>query len=978
MELRKFLTTGLVLAAAAFVGAAEIVIPPGVMEIRGRIIGQLIEFDGELFINNGGVLTLNGPAGTPDKSAELPDPAGEHTLELTDGSTLHGKLVSFGKSDLVWQRSDASEPLTFPPGEVRRIVLGKEFAVSDGGANATLKLPGGDWLTGKLNTFADGKFPIEVGGGAPLFVDRNRVEWMLLSPNPPDAFEGPRGPVGLAGWEPGIPDSWDYADEALVARQSSMISRKFDVLPDRMDIQFTAGDGGNQNRGLTLWIQPEGRSTGYAEGSVYLRFQGNSVSVTSSDGKEMKNLTGSFEQDNAKLEKVSRYRLLFDRMSGRLQIRINGARAADWTLPMPMKSTPGGILTFQPSYWSSEMAWTLSNVKVQPWDGEAVPDGDPDDAGKDIIKAASTIRKSGTFEGLTADAARFSGKDVSRKEAIFLRLGHKKAEPTAGAVARVWLAQRGEFDVFGIGFKDGVLTARTAFAGDVSLPLAALRAIEFPHRRAALAADAVSDMLVFKNGDQLKGALVSVANDQRLHWKPAKGAAVEFETKYLAGVQLAPREPAPQRALGGMAVRWQNGDWLPGALIGFDGDTLAMRTALSDKTVIARPGLAALYFSASEEASVWDGASDREKWMEGAVAPGFWNANRNDKKDTKKLAPWAYFDGAFTLPAASRISNGPNLGRAFDSLPDKCEVSFVLTSPGGMGAVVSHLFFDDNKPGIMVQSTGDFAYLYDMSPRAGRVVGNQQQQVEFGDASGESRSQRKFTFYCDRVKGRFHMAVNGKLVGTLQQKGGNDSPKPGRAISINPQANGASATVSHLWVGPWTGTLPPAAIKTAANKNGRFNIQIEQLKPVEPLEEKKEKPTAPEPAIPKPAQDSIALANGDETHGTVTKATADSITIDCDVGEVEIPTKRATVVQFAAAPAPMPAGARLRLAGRGAITVEKYRLENGSLICTSPHTGEFSVPLAKVSELIFTRDGGSPFEKKGVGKPNRSGTPMLR
>ena len=946
-----------------------------------RINGQLFEIDGDVFINNGGnLINVNGDGGVTEKPVTKPDTAGDHTLELTDGSTVHGKLVSFGKNDLVWLRSDASEPLTFPTSDIRRIVLGRVIPITTETTNATLKLPGGDWLTGKLNSFADSKFAIDIGSGTTLSVERSLVEWMSLSPSPPDAFEGPRGPVGLAGWLPSIPDSWDYTDDSLVARQSSLISRKFDVLPDRMDIQFTAGDGGNQNRGLTLWIQPEGRSTGYGEGSVYLRFQGNSVSVNSYDGKEMKNMSGSFEQDNAKLDKVSRYRLLFDRMSGRLQIRINGVRAADWTLPMPMKSTPGGTLAFQPSYWSSEMAWTLSSVKVQPWDGEAVPDGDPDDAGKDIIKVASATRKSGTFEGLTADALRFSGKDIPIKDAIFLRFGHKKTAPPEGAIARVWLAQRGEFDVLGIGFKDGVLTARTAFSGDVALPLAALRLVEFPHR--SRAGEAAADTLVFSNGDQLKGALVAAANDQRLRWKPVKGAEVQFEMKNLAGVQLAARGAQP--ALGGMAVRWQNGDWLPGSLIGLDGDKLAMRTALSEKTEIGRAGLAALYFSASEEPNVWDGASARDKWMEGAVAPGFWNANRNDKNATKKQNPWAYFDGSFTLPSAVRTNNGPNVGRSFEGLPDKCEVSFTLTSPGSVSSVVSHLFFDDNKPGIMVQSTGDFAYLYDMSPRVGRNLGNQQQQVEFGDASENILGQRRFTFYCDRLKGRFHMAVNGKLVGTLYQKGGNDSPKPGRGISINPQANGSSATISQLWIGPWTGALPPAAIKTAAKVDGRaqVEIQLEGVRPNPKKPEEKEEAKSPEVATEPPAvetpSDSIALANGDETRGTVTGATSDSITIDCDVGELAIPTKRATVVQFANTPAPAPAGVRLRLAGKGAVTVEKYRLENGRLICDSSQAGKFSIPLTQVSELIFAPDAGSPFEKKGGGKSSRSSIPGLQ
>ena len=916
-----------------------------------------------------------------------PDSAGDQVLELTDGSQLHGTLVSLGKNEVVWKRGDASEPLTFLPGDVRRLVLGKAISAKDAGANATLKFPGGDWLVGAVNTFANGKFTVGLGGGPSVEVDRKFIEWMVFSQaNPPDAFEGPRGPAGMAGWEPSIPGSWDYVEDSLVARQSSAIVRKFDVLPERMDIQFTAGDGGDTNRGLTMWLQPEGRTSGYNAGSVYLRFQGSTVSVNSYDGTAMKNQTETFEPEAGKADKasrISRYRILFDRKTGRLQIRVNGTRAAEWMVPPAKELTLGGALSFQPSYWSEDLRWTLSGVKVQPWDGDNLPDGDAEHVGKDIIKPTPVTRKEGAFEGLSAESVKFSGVDYSRKEPIFLRFAKHDAEPPAGAVARVWLAHRGEFDVAGLGFKDGVLKVRTAFAGDMALPVAAVLAVEFPHRLGALAQEAADggDTLVFKNGDQLKGTLVAAANDQRLKWKLAKGGAdVQFENKLLAGVQLAKRgEAKAQAATGSVVARWQNGDWLPGALIALDETKLTMKTELGEKTEISRAGLSALYLGASEETPVWDGASGRELWMAGTSNPNNWSPNRNDKNAGQKPSPWGYFDGAFTLTQAprNRGSYGPNIGRAFDNLPDKCEVSFDISAARGDASFVGHFFFDDNKAGIMVQSAGDFAYLYDQSPRiAGRMMfGNVQQQIEFGDASGAKDGVRHYSFYCERLTGRFAMAVNGKLVGQLQRKGG-DSPKPGRGISIIPQSSGSRVSVANIWVSPWTGVLPPAAEKSKSSAGGGVRgLQIPGLqgkvveeKPADPKPEPKDEAAPAPPKIDEPARDSVALANGDETGGTVLRATADSVFIECEVGELEIPAKRATVVQFAPTPAPASGGARFRLVGRGAVTVEKFRYENGKAICQSLGTGEFEIPAAKLSEIVFTPGTRSPFEKQPATK----------
>lgn len=965
-----------------------------------EIDNDIIELNGQLIELGGGLLAQNA-LDAKKTDAQEADAAGEHVLELTDGSQMHGKLLSLGKTELLWQRSDASEPLVFSPSDVRRLVLGKRVGPKDSPSNATLKFPGGDWLTGKVNAFANDRFTVEIGGGPSIEVEKKSVQWMVFAPTPPDAFEGPRGPAGMSGWDPAIPGTWDYADDSLIARQSGAITRKFDVLPERLDIQFTAGDGGNQNRGLTLWIQPEGRTTGYSAGSIYLRFQGNTVSMNSYDGSAMKNQTANFDQENAKQDKISRYRLLFDRKSGNLQIRVNGARAAEWMVGTPKTIPTGGSFTFQPSYWSSDMAWTLSNIKVQPWDGEALPDGDPENAGKDIIKAAPTVRKAGTFEGLNADAVRFSGADVSRKEPVFLRFGHRNAEPAEGAIARVWLSHRGEFDVTGLGFKDGVLKVRTTIAGEMALPLAALHAIEFPHRISVLAEEAAEggDVLVFKNGDQFKGTLIAAADDQRLKWKPIKGTAdVHFENKNLAGVLLAARGKVEPPPAAGAAIRWQNGDWLPGTMISLDATKLTMKTALSDSMEISREGLSALYLGASAEPAVWDGASDRNSWMTGAVAPGYWNANRNEKKDPKKPSPWRYFDGAFTLVQGRAGSSGLNIGRSFDNLPEKCEVSFDISSPSGNPSFVSQLFFDDNKPGVMVQSSGDAAYLYDMSPRAGRAVGNQQQQIDFGDSVETGSRVRRYTFYCERLTGRFAMAVNGKLVGQLKRKGVGDSPKPGKGISIQPQVAGSRVTISNLWVGPWTGALPPAAGKAKATAAGNEGAQVFRGGALAPLQlfggvaaaakvldakapdakvadekpEPKDEPPLEPAKLDEPPSDSIALVNGDEARGTVLKANAESLFMNGEAGELEIPLKRATVVQFVPSTIPASSGTRFRFAGKGAVTLEKFRFENGKVVCKSAQIGEFEIPVAKLSEIVFSPGGRSPFEGQASGQPQNS------
>ena len=580
-----------------------------------------------------GRIVLTGDARKAEKPAPA-DPAGDSVLELTDGSQLHGKLTAFGKSELVWQRADTSGPLTFSPQDVKRITFGGD-AVAAQKANATVKLHGGDWLTGDLSGLQDGKFRLAIEGAGNFEIDRSKVEWLHLSKSvPPDAYEGPTGPMGLAGWDTGGPagaSAWDYADGALIARAAQPLTRRFEALSDRLDIEFSASDGGSAVRGLTLWLHPGLQAQGYAKGSVYLRFQANNISANAYDGSNMKNLSANMpEEKNA--PKETRYRILQDRRSGKLIVFVNGKKVADWDTAPQAEPAKGGSLSWQPTYWSSNMAWTLSKLRVRPWDGSLEPDPKADEATKDLLSnqrqaisappvtgwpivngervepgakpKVKPARQAGTLDAITADSVKFSGTEIPRNDPLFIRLNRAAAgDPPAGSVARVWLAQRGEFDVTALGFRDGQLKVRTSFGGDITLPLTAVRAIEFPHRLAA-ADKAIADggdTLIFRNGDELRGTLVSANHDQKVKWKPVKGTQpVDFTVSRLAGVLLAKSaKPAPKAQTA--AVRFRNGDWLPGELLHLDRQQLHLRSAIGDTLQLDRTGIRAIYFGQNSE-----------------------------------------------------------------------------------------------------------------------------------------------------------------------------------------------------------------------------------------------------------------------------------------------------------------------------------------------------------------------------------------
>ncbi len=1025
---------------------------------RAEKIRMIEGFDGDIFDNgaaeeaegvqivNGRVVLTGVAAKRPDKPAQA-DPAGDQVLELTDGSQLHGKLAAFGKSELTWQRSDTAVPLAFTPQDVKRIVLGGNEPAPTQKANATVKLTGSDWLTGDLIGVQNGKFRLAIEGAGVFEIERDKVEWIQLSKTmPPDAYEGPTGPMGLAGWDTGGSagaGAWDYADGALIARAAMPVMRRFEALTERTDIEFSASDGGNAMRGLTMWLQPGLQARGYTKGSVYLRFQGNSINANTYDGSNMKNFSANLPEDKNP-PKETRYRILHDKRSGKVIIFVNNKKVADWDSPAQKDPAQGGSLSWQPTYWSANMTWTLSKVRVRPWDGSADPDPKGDEAMKDLIsnqlqslnfpKGADwpivngervppsakpepkPMRHAGSLDSIGPDSVKFSGRDISRNDPLFIRLNRNAiADPPAGSVARVWLAQRGEFDVSALGFRDGQLRMRTSFGGEIALPLTAIRAIEFPHRIAAVdkALAEGGDTLVFRNGDELRGTLVSASHDQKVKWKPVKGTQpVEFTVNRLAGILLANRA-RPVTKAPTAAVRFRNGDWLPGEMILLDKQQLHLKSPVADHLQVDRDAIRALYFGQNSEVPVWDGASDRQSWMKATNAEiyGQRRMATSAKDDASKRNPWRYLDGAFSLPrdnSRNGSGNGPNIGRSFDTLPDKVEVCFDITTPKGPAGYAIQLFNDENRPGLMIQGGWDSAYIYDMSPKKqGGVFFNQPHQVEFGEKVGDEGNRRSFRFLADRRNGRLAMLVNGIPVGGFGQKSGKDSAKPGKAIAIVPQPMNSSVTISNLWVGPWSGDAPELPKSNGhGNRRALGNIilnggnggvvidlkgrnQIVDAKGVaadtakkEPNMEKAEAATDPKkkpadkPAAP--SEDLLTLANGDETSGKLESASATELRLQCDVGKLDIPLSRALMAEFPGAPQPPAAGIRLHLAGKGTITVDSLQVADGRVICHSPVAGDLIFTAATLSEIVFQPRTSSPPEnaadkKAGQNNGNQPG-----
>ena len=887
----------------------------------------------------------------PDSDEE---PSAEKTqvLEFADGSRLHGALESLDstKKELVWRGVDASAPITFPLSQISHWGFSTK-AKTDVKARATVKFTGGDWLAADVTGLSGEKLQLKLGDGTAMAVDRARVEWIYFSKTAaPECYDGPRN---LSGWVSN--GGWTYREGALRAAQPSVIGRLFETLPDQVEYQFQF-DQGTGLRAFALVLHgPDAVVRGIGPGMVRLMVNDTTLTLWAQRGDNMK-------QEQVDLSKVlpappkaadgsvpkrkpTRWRIFEDRPSGRIVVFIDGRKVADWNIGKGKVGENGGCFSFQPMAWNANAEQSISRIRVMPWDG-FVP---VDDAIENLRPSVDQVvfadgeTKAGRFDGVSGDDVKIGKALFAREKIALLRFARPENAPEEDPpAARVRLAQRGEFDVAGLGFRDGKLRLRTNFGGELALPLRALRGIEFAHLTPV--AGKPVDVLLFKNGDQLRGLLESAASGQKLRWRAAPGTPpVEMETARVSGVVIAPRGDRPP-VKSGVLARCRNGDFVAGDLGSLDKEHLILQSAAAGRVAIPRERLQALYFSTEGKLPVLNGAWEHEIWEAGL------DLNRANIEARKKKAAegkpgpslWSYFDGAFAVKRATATrsnayNNGNfNLGRIVDGLPQRVDFSFDVIGKKNQVFFSAYLFSEPEQSGYMMQIHPAGLFIYDTGgQQRGRGM-VQQQQLQFGDKVKADAPQHRIRVLADRPSGRVTIVVDGVVVGNFGPKPGAPPRNLGRGLGLMPQQNMA-CTFANLWIAPWNGQLPE---------------------------------TAPAAAGP---PDSVLLANGDEAQGTIGTATPEVLQLESEVGLLDLPVKRLTTVEFAAQATEAASGVRFRLADRSVFTATAYRIENASVVFQTAVAGEVTIPLGAVQEIVFAPPTVNPpvkaDEKPGTAVP---------
>ncbi len=779
-------------------------------------------------------------------------------------------------------------------------------------ATGTLKLPGGDWLFGEV-TSADGEtFAMKLADGTPLAIPRGPVEWLHLDERPAPAFGYAGGALDLESWTVRTPGSrMEVEGGTLTLRDGWMLGRAL-TPPKRFEIAFELP--GVSEDGLRLWIQPFGpQPNSYGLGTIELAFGKKEISrciyVRKFDRKKT-----ALPQEAAEQKGPVGYRVLYDGIGRRLVVVRNGVQLGDWKFieeggkdgkAQPISDeerdiTINGVCFDRPNR-DTKRPLKFNRLSVQPWDGTLPAAGDAAPAG-DRLTLGKEAPVAGKLESLSAKEIVFSGVKRKREAGTFLRL-HGAAPSLAAADAMLVFGQQGEISVAGLEIRDGRARGRAGFAEALDLPTAALQTVVFPSRPED--GEKTGDALVFRNGDEMRGTLLSATKDG-LGWKMAGGREIAMAATHLAGVRFAATGATPKSAALA-TVEMRNGDRLRGEFAGFDGKHVEFQHAQLGTVRIARERVWSLY--PNPRFQVWDGSRDAAAWIAKTRTEGAPSEPGQEK------AQWTVLDGSYIQRRArGSSSEAAALRVPMAEMPERFEFRVEATDVGGNPPSFGiSLGTKDGKTSLQATFNYFNLSLYMNSPKA-RQRPNYK-NVALSDKVPDASSRMSLRAFVDRTAGTADLFLNGALVARVGQQQGERLPGLGEVMSVTAsQQEDSTSILSSLWIGPWNGELPRLGEGVPA---------------------------------------ATALSNGDAAPATPEGWRDGKFLVETPAGMLELPLEKVQAVEFGGVMAPEKAAGRIRLADGGVVSVDAFRWDGRELTAHSAALGELRLPASAVNELIF-------------------------
>lgn len=406
-------------------------------------------------------------------------------LTFLNKDKLHGNLVSVAPAEygLRWRSPEAEKALDFAMKGLDSVTVATKGA-SKGAPAAFVKLTNGDVVPGLIAGLDASSLMLDTGYAGRLAIKRAMVR--SFNPNAGPSSLLYEGPTGMEGWQfrsyNNMP-SWRYGDGTLIALQSYPIARVVENMPDLADIQFDAAFRATPQFSFSFYSDNAQSPRGNCY-SVCLSGSSLYAYRYSADGN-------SYNLGSSELPQFSRYaprkvtfNVLADRKNRSFSLLIDGTLAKQWTDTAGIVSaSPGKIIMFQPQ---SGGDFRISNIKISEWDGKVpqLSGGEPATK-EDLARLVNGDKVSGRIlsiaDGKMKFETSFAAFDVPIQRISEVSLATESAEQARRNRndIRAHFVGRGSITMDLLKIEKDVAKARSENFGEISLPLAVLRLIEF-------------------------------------------------------------------------------------------------------------------------------------------------------------------------------------------------------------------------------------------------------------------------------------------------------------------------------------------------------------------------------------------------------------------------------------------------------------------------------------------------------------------
>ena len=951
---------------------------PGVVNFRNTVARNGV------IIRNGLVVSGTGSATkTPGNDKD--------TVTLRDGNIFTGKIRGITAEKGVQLQREGLSDLELIQEEITSLTFAERKAATEADApkagaqlpKVVLQMRDGSVFHGDALTMDHGALLLTLPAaqgeteGKRVEIPREHAQYAAISDG--DAPRIYDGPTGLTGWSSGRYSNgqWDYKDGFLRCIANGPIGRDLGRMPDPVDVSFDVNYPAHMQQFSFELFSTDVIQSGI--GALNVTFTPAQIFGTHFDGQRS-NQYNTNEQRNPQLnahinasDKPAsiRYRVLVDRVNGRALIYVNGDKRAEWKLskvkPEDLAKC-GATFGISPHVSMPGTPFQIGHVRVMPWDGKEPKKDAKNEAAKgDQLFSGDGKVTDGTIDRITEGEIIFANPEAKerREKTVFIRFAAPAvAKELAPALALARLRNGGEVSAREAVSDGDALTLKTRSGPEVTVPLSALRELNFfPRPGQADVKSKNLDVLTLSDGTQFTGRAVLPFADKGVNWKiAASKTPLEFPSEKIAGIVFRSTEGARKTAplKGDNALKLANGDWLQGEVVSLDGKQLVMKSDLAPALNFPVSELRAVYLNPAVVGTLADGATGPNSWIDG------WNTHRGSNvmfstgiasgaSGAKAGRPWTYHDGSFT---PSGTSGGQQmLSKKWPASEGSYAIHFEVLAHAQSRSFSAQIYNSKQECTFSITSSGRLLYV-SYNPgftRANRVIAPKNFQIEKKNA-GESSSVR-VSLVMDRSAKTFRVIMEGKEVGKIAFKASEakealDACGFSLSTAYSTTKGNVNGRVASLWLAPWSGTTASlAAAPVAAEKDKPV---AEKDKPSDDAEPKKEAETGTEKKDAVETAPNVFLANGDDFTGRIQKITADLVTVDSEAGPIELPGKRVAWIRF---PSPERPSAehfpRLRFHDRGLLSVNDLHISDDRVKCKTLDGQLLDFPLNVVKEVVW-------------------------